>query len=100
MGSSAGTDVDWNSLLKKLTAVALNLFRKEGLFAADASVMKGLGKSPSDFVHDAITEFYAHREKYSAATEGEAFAVMVTILQNDFIDAYRRHAYKKNRQYF
>lgn len=97
MGSSTGIDIDWNALLKKLTAVALNIFRKEGLFAADDSVMKGLGKSPSDFVHDAIMEFYANREKYTASSEGELFAVVVTILQNDFKDAYRRHAYQKSK---
>ena len=87
-------NTDWLSLLRKLSAVAINLFRKERLFAAEESVMKGLGKSPSDFAHEAIMEFYANREKYAVPTDGDVFAVVVTILQNNFKDAYRRHSYK------
>lgn len=83
--------------LRKLTAVALNLFRTQGwIGGADAEfVMKGLGKSPIDFAADAMTEFYAQADRYTIQSEDDAFALMVTILQHRFIDACRKHAHSK-----
>jgi DNA-directed RNA polymerase specialized sigma24 family protein len=85
----------WVANLKKLTVVAINLFKQRQLFdsARNEPVMKGLGKSPMDFASDAATEFYANPHKYRIKTDGEAFAMMVTILKNNFIDACRNHAF-------
>lgn len=47
-----------------------------------------------DFASDAITEFYENRDKYRVRSDDEAFAVMVTILKNDFKDARKSHAHK------
>ena len=83
--------------LRKLTAVAFNLFRKQQLFGGTKSepVLKGLGKSPQDFAADALTEFLATRDRYpKAKSEDEIFAIAVTILKRDFLDAVsRNHAY-------
>lgn len=85
--------------LGKLTTVAINLFKQRQLFdSADGEpVMKGIGKSPMDFAADAMTEFIATRDRYRAKTDGEEYAVMVTILKNDFIDACRKHAFSKSK---
>ncbi|MGI8544128.1 MAG: hypothetical protein ACR2MD_11730 [Aridibacter sp.] len=98
MKSSPHPDIDWTSLLKKVLVVAVNLFRKQGLFAGEDSdsVLKGLGISPEDLAHTALKEFFKYRERYDAPTEGQCFAVIVTIMKNDFLDLVtKKHAYIK-----
>jgi hypothetical protein len=97
MPDSAQTQRFWISNLAKLTAVAINLFRRKQLFDGLDSepVMKGLGKSPMDFAADAMTEFYENRSKYHVRSDDEGFAVMVTILEHDFLDACRSHAFER-----
>src|ERR1051325_4846881 len=96
MGGSRQSQQGWLANHAKLTAVAINLFRKQGLFGGfDVEpVMKGIGKSPMDFASDAMIKFYENRAKYSVRSDDEAFAVMVTILQNAFLDACKNHAHK------
>jgi hypothetical protein len=96
MADSPELKPGWLRNHAKLTAVAFNLFRKERLLggAETEPVMKGLGKSPMDFASDAMTEFYENRAKYRVRSDDEAFAVMVTILKRDFIDACKSHPYK------
>jgi len=94
MKSTPHPDIDWNSLHRKVLAVALNLFRKQGLDARDNSVLKGLGASPSDLAQDSMKEFFAHRNRYDADTEDKCFAIIVTILRHDFLDLVtKKHAY-------
>lgn len=98
MKSSPHPDIDWTALLKKVLVVAINLFRKQGLYADkdSESVLKGLGLSPEDLAHTALKEFFMHRERYNAPTEEECFAVIVTIMKNDFLDLVtKKHAYIK-----
>jgi hypothetical protein len=96
MGGYRQSQQGWLANHAKLTAVAINLFRKHGLFGGiDVDpVMKGVGKSPMDFASDAMTKFYENRAKYHVCSDDEAFAVMVTILQHSFIDACKSHAHK------
>lgn len=96
MADSRQSQQGWLANHAKLTAVAINLFRKQGLFGGiDAEpVLKGIGKSPMDFASDAMTKFYENRDKYRVRSDDEAFAVMVTILQRGFIDACKNHAHK------
>lgn len=92
----------WLNNLRKLTVVALNLFRKEQLFGGPETdvVLKGLGKSPSDFASDALTEFYANKDSYpKAKSEEQMFAVTVTIMKRDFVDAVsKNHAYTTTKE--
>jgi DNA-directed RNA polymerase specialized sigma24 family protein len=96
MADSPQSQPGWLANHAKLTAVAFNLFRQERLLggAEVEPVMKGLGRSPLDFASDAMTEFYENRQKYRVRSDDEAFAVMVTILKRDFIDACKSHAYR------
>lgn len=97
MADSALNQQVWLNVLRKLTAVALNLFGKERLFGGPDwdPVLKGLGKSPSDLAADALAEFYANRAAYpKAKTEDQIFAVAFRIMTNDFVDAVsKNHAY-------
>jgi DNA-directed RNA polymerase specialized sigma24 family protein len=96
MKTTPHPEIDWALLLKKVHAVALNLFRKQGLLAGDNSVLKGLGLSPKDFAQAAMMEFFKQRDRYTATTEGQCFAIIVTILKRDFLDAVtKKHAYTK-----
>lgn len=99
MADTAHTRTDWLALIGKLTAVAINLFRKEGLSSDrdSESVMKGLGKSPMDFAKAALIELFARKDRYPTTTDDELFAVAVTILKRDFLDAVKNHAYKTTR---
>lgn len=97
MADTALNQQVWLNVLRRLTAVALNLFGKERLFSGPDwdPVLKGLGKSPSDLAADALTEFYANRAAYPRAkTEGQIFAVAFRIMTRDFVDAVsKNHAY-------
>lgn len=97
MADTALNQQVWLNVLRKLTAVALNLFGKERLFGGPEwdPVLKGLGKSPSDLAADALTQFYANRAAYpKAKTEDQIFAVAFRIMSRDFIDAVsKNHAY-------
>jgi DNA-directed RNA polymerase specialized sigma24 family protein len=100
MADSSEKQRSWVANLKKLTVVAINLFKQRQFFdsARGEPVMKGLGKSPMDFASDAATEFYTNPLKYRFKNDGQAFAVMVTILKNDFIDACRKHSFSKSTE--
>ena len=97
MPDSAVDQQIWLSVLRKLTAVALNLFKKEGLFGGEDfdPVLNGLGRSPQDFAADALTEFYSKRSTYpKARSEDQIFAVAFEIMRHDFLDAVtKNHAY-------
>lgn len=94
MKSSPHPDIDWDSVVRKLTAVAINKFRGHGLYHSDGSVLAGLGTSPSDLAYDALLEFFGTKTSNPPQSEDECFALCVTILGHRFIDAMRRHAHK------
>lgn len=87
-------DIDWKSLLRRVRARAINLFRAEGLIYGDEASLEGLGKSPEDLAHDALIELFGRIDKYDADTEGKCFALANRILERRFLDAV-----SKNRAY-
>lgn len=96
MNSSKLPKIDWDSLLKQLTLVAIRRFKKEGLIGGKDAVLKGLGDSPEDFVKQAVIDFFGSFHKYKVETEGECFALIVTIMKRNMDDKISKaHAYKK-----
>lgn len=89
-------DIDWRSLLRRLTARAVNLFVSQGLSGKEG-VLKGLGDSPEDFAKNALAELFGSIHKYDADTEGKCFALANKILKQRFIDAVSKaHAHTKS----
>lgn len=94
MKTSALPEINWNSLQRRLLAVAIVLFRKEECFGEE-SVLDGLGLSPPDLVCQAQLEFFRKQNEYRLKTEEDCFRLIVTIMKNDFIDAVKNHSHQK-----
>jgi hypothetical protein len=76
---------DWESLLKRLTAVALGLFGDRQC-RGDEAVLPGTGVSAKDLVYGAILEFLKKEAEYRVKSDEDRFRLIVTIMKRDFFD--------------
>jgi hypothetical protein len=76
---------DWESLLKRLTAVALGLFGDRQC-RGDEAVLPGTGVSAKDLVYGAILEFLKKEPQYRVKSDEDRFRLIVTIMKRDFFD--------------
>ena len=59
------SEIQWSSLLKRLTSCAAKWFLQEGC-SGDESVLPGTGKSAKELAFDAVTEFIKGRHYLDA----------------------------------
>jgi hypothetical protein len=76
---------DWESLLKRLTAVALGLFCDRNCRDEEA-VLPGTGASAKDLVYGAILEFLKKEAEYRVKSDEDRFRLILTIMKRDFFD--------------
>ncbi|SRR5216683_271563 len=76
---------DWESLLKKLTAVSLGLFGDRQC-RDDEAVLPGTGASAKELVYGAILEFLKKEAEYRVKSDEDRFRLIVTIMKRDFFD--------------
>ena len=89
MRTKATTPLDWESLLKRLTAVALGLFGDRQC-RDDEAVLPGTGVSAKDLVYGAVVEFLKKQATYQIRSDEDRFRLIVTILKRDFWDLVKR----------
>ena len=82
-------DVNWKSLLTRLTAVAFGWFNNRGC-RDDEAVLPGTGMSAKDLAFKARLEFIKNESKYQTKSDEDRFRIMVTIMRNDFFDLVKR----------
>ncbi len=80
---------DWESLLKRLTAVAFGWFYDRRC-SDDESVLPGTGVSARDLVYNAYLEFLKNEGEYKPKSDEDRFRVIYTIMRRDFIDLVRK----------
>ncbi len=80
---------DWESLLKRLTAVAFGWFADRGC-TDDESVLPGTGVSAKDLVYSATLEFLKKEGQYRVKSDEDRFRVIYTIMWRDFVDLVRK----------
>jgi hypothetical protein len=76
---------DWESLLRRLTAVALGWFGQRNC-RGEGSVLPGTGKSPPDLAYDALVAFLKNQQAYRVKSDDDLFRLIVTIMKRDFFD--------------
>jgi hypothetical protein len=76
---------DWESLLKRLTAVALRWFGDRNCRGEDA-VLPGTGCTAKDLAYSAALEFLRNEGKYRVKSDDDRYRLIVTIMRRDFLD--------------
>lgn len=76
---------DWESLLKRLTAVALGWFGQRNCHGEEA-VLPGTGTSAQDLAYNALLEFLKNQHRYRVKSDEDRFRLTVTIMKRDFFD--------------
>lgn len=89
MKYSQSPEVNWESLLKRLTAVAFGWFGNRGC-SDDESVLPGTGMSAKELVYSATLEFIKKEGEYRPKSDEDRFRLILTIMKRDFIDIVRR----------
>ena len=79
----------WESLIKRLTAVAFGWFYDRRC-SDDESVLPGTGVSARDLAFNAILEFLKNEGQYNLKSDEDRFRVIYTIMKRDFIDLVRK----------
>src|ERR1044072_5916132 len=95
MTSSRSPQIDWESLLQRLAAVAKKLFREEG-YKAD-QVIPGTSVLPEDLAADAMIEFFeGTKVKWRPKSDDEdPFPLIVTVMRHNFQDLMRSAGHKR-----
>lgn len=93
MVSSRSPQIDWESLLRRLTAAAEKLFRQFQL----SDILAGSGDSPEDLAISAAMEFFEAKDiKWRPKTPDEdPFPLIWTAMRNNLIDRVRKPSHKK-----
>lgn len=86
--------MDWQEVLDCLTAYAVGLFASVGLLGSE-SVMRGIGKSPSDLAADTIMKVLTEEGVKYRSWRGPLVPFLKKVMLNDFRDQLRNSAYKK-----
>jgi hypothetical protein len=76
---------DWESLLKRLTVVALGWFGDRNCRGEDA-VLPGTGSTAKDLAYSAALEFLKNAGKYRVKSDDDRYRLIVTIMKRDFLD--------------
>ncbi len=87
--------VDWEEVTARLSVAAIFLFHRTGLYATDGKdvVLKGVGMSPEDLVHQTIARVLDDRIKYRK-NRGPLLPFLMTAMKNDFKDLLRHKAHR------
>lgn len=89
MKYSQSPEVNWESLLKRLTAVAFGWFGDRGC-GNDESVLPGTGMSAKELAYSATLEFLKKESEYRPKSDDERFRLILTIMKRDFIDLVKK----------
>jgi len=82
-------DINWQSLLKRLIAVAFGWFNSRGCHD-DEAMLPGTGMSAKELAFKARLEFIKNESRYHTKSDEDRFRLMVTIMRNDFFDLVKR----------
>lgn len=90
MNDSRFANVDFDSLLSRLYAVAQGLFARQGL-RGDASILPATGTSTEDLAIEVVTALILGEkvEWRSKRPDEDPFPLLVTVLKRDFLDLVR-----------
>lgn len=92
------SDVQWVSLLKRLTTCAAKWFLEEDCLAAE-SVLPATGQSAKDLASDTVAAFVRGEIQWKATSTDSAelslYLLLRKVMRNDFLDLVKqRRAYK------
>jgi len=79
---------EWESLIRRLTAVALGWFGQRNC-RGDEAVLPGTGASAQDLAYNALLEFLKNQHRYHVKSDEDRFRLIVTIMKRDFFDMVR-----------
>lgn len=93
------SSINWNLLLRQLTASAATWFLEEGCKNAD-DILPATGKSAKELVFDAVLEFSEGKvdwkPKSLETAHGELYWLLRRVIRNDFLDLVKNgRAYKR-----
>ena len=89
----------WESLIKRLTAVAFGWFYDRRC-SDDESVLPGTGVSARDLAYNAILEFLKNEGQYNPTSDEDRFRLIYTIMKRDFIDLVRKDGLMTERSFW
>src|ERR1043165_3912320 len=89
MATKSTRSPDWESLIKRLTAVAFGWFYDRRC-SDDESVLPGTGMSARDLAYNAILELLKNEGQYNPKSDEDRFRLIYTIMWRDFIDLVRK----------
>lgn len=89
-------NLDWESLLVRLTARAILWFRDRHCYGADA-VLPGTAKSATELARNAALEFFkGEKVKWRPKTPDEdPYPLIVEVMRNDFLDLVKKSETKQ-----
>lgn len=86
---------NWESLLVRLTAVAIGWFGNEHCRDQEA-VLPGTGMSAVELAHEATVVFIKKQDQYRVKSDEDRFRIIKTIMRHDFLDLVKDgRAYKR-----
>lgn len=96
MNDNRFAGINWERLLKRLTACAASWFLKEGCRHAD-DILPATGMSAEDLARSAVLEFIRGGIKWDQSTDEEGlYRVVLTAMKRDFLDLVKKgRAYKR-----
>jgi len=80
---------DWESLLRRLTVVALGWFSQRNCRGEDA-VLPGTGSTAKDLAYSAALEFLKNEDRYRVKSDDDRYRLIVTIMKRDFFDLVKK----------
>jgi DNA-directed RNA polymerase specialized sigma24 family protein len=89
MKYSQSPEINWESLLKRLTAVAFGWFGDRGC-GNDESVLPGTGMSAKELAYSGTLEFIKKAGEYRPESDEDRFRLILRIMKRDFIDLVRQ----------
>ena len=93
------SNIQWDRLLKRLTACAAKWFLQEDCFGAEA-VLPATGQSARDLAFDTVTAFIRGKinwkPKSTESADRELYVLLKEVMHNDFLDLVKEgRAYKR-----
>lgn len=93
------TNIQWDRLLKRLTACAAKWFLEEGCLGAE-SVLPATGKSAKELAFDTVTEFIKGKipwkPRSTESADLDLYVLLRKVMRNDFLDLVKEgRAYKR-----
>src|SRR5688572_20836325 len=92
-------NINWDSLLRRLTACAAKWFLQENCLDEEA-VLPATGKSAKELAFEVLTEFIKGNielvQQSDVMSEGELFSLLRRVMRHDFLDLVKKgRAYKR-----